>query len=120
MSKKAIFLSHLHNEQYDETKDQGRVEVTDIEGGPQASDQGVPADDGGQEHGSQLWTEVLDQRVEDGRASDGQTHHDDQVGEEGEAAERQVGPLAETGLDHLAGKRGTYLLGLKACTWRIH
>ena len=39
--------------------------------------------------------------VEYRSAGNGEGHHDDEVGEEGEGAEDQVGPLPESSLDHL-------------------
>ena len=48
--------------------------------------------------------------VEDRGAGDGEGHHDDEVGEEGEGAEHEVGVGPEPGLDHLQeglGARGS-------------
>lgn len=45
--------------------------------------------------------EILDERVEHGRACDGEGHHDDEVGEEGKHAEHDVSALAEPGFDDL-------------------
>ena len=43
------------------------------------------------------------QPVDNCRAGHGEGHHDDDVREEGEDAEDQVGRLTEPGLDHLKG-----------------
>ena len=93
--------THLNNEHDDEHKDEGGVEVGDVERGPETSDQSIAAYDDGEEHGGQLGAEVLDEGVEDGGAGDGERHHDDEVGEEGEAAEDEVRAAPEAGLDHL-------------------
>ena len=96
--------SYLNDEQEDESKDEGSVEVADVEGGTEPANQGVATDDDGQEHGSKLRAETLDQGVEHGSSGNGQAHHHNQIGEEGEAAEGQVGALSKTGLDHLKNK----------------
>ena len=93
--------SYLNDEQEDESKDESSIEVADVEGGTESSNQGVATDDDGQEHGSKLGAESLDQGVEHGSSGNGQAHHHNQVGEEGKAAEGQVGSLSKTGLDHL-------------------
>ena len=97
----SFIRSYLDHEHDDEDKDEGGVEVADVEGGAESADQSVAADDGGQEHGGQFRGEAVDQGVEDGGAGDGQGHHHDQVGEEGEAAEHQVSGTTEAGFDHL-------------------
>ena len=94
-------VAYLDNEHDDKHEDEGRVEVGDVERGAESADQGVAADDDCEEHGGQLGAEVFDQRVEDGGSGDGEWHHDDEVGEEGEAAEDEVRAAAEAGLDHL-------------------
>ena len=40
--------------------------------------------------------------VEDRSSSNGEGHHDDQVGEEGKGAEDQVGPSSEPSFNHLS------------------
>ena len=97
-------VEDLHNQKEDEAKDEGSVEVTDIEGRTQTTDQGVSTNDDGEDHGRQFGAEIFDQGVEHCSAGNGQTHHDNQVGEEGKAAEGQVGALSKTGLDHLKNK----------------
>ena len=42
--------------------------------------------------------------VKNSSASNGEGHHDNQVGEEGKGAEYKVGPLPESSLDHLKEK----------------
>ena len=44
---------------------------------------------------------ILGSPVEDCRASNGEGHHDDEVGEEGKGAEDQVGLGSKAGLDDL-------------------
>ena len=94
-------FTYLNNEHDDEHKDEGSVEVRDVEGGAEASDERVAANDNGKEHGGQLGAEVLDQGVEDSGPGNGERHHDDEVGEEGEAAEDNVCVRAKASLDHL-------------------
>ena len=93
--------AYLNNEHDDEHKDEGGVEVRDIEGGAKATDKCVATNDDGKEHGSQLGAEVLDQGIEDGSPSNCERHHDDEVGEEGEATENEVCLAAKASLDHL-------------------
>ena len=93
--------AYLNNEHDDEHKDEGGVEVRDVEGGTETADERVAANDDGEEHGSQFGAEVLDQGVEDGSTGNGERHHNDEVGEEGKAAEDEVRGAAKASLDHL-------------------
>ena len=92
---------YLNNQHDDEHKDEGCVEVGDVECGAKATNECVTADDDGEEHCGQLRAEVLDQGVEDGGSGNSERHHDDEVGEEGEAAEDNVCVRAKASLDHL-------------------
>lgn len=94
-------VEYFNDQHEDEDKDEGRVEVRDIEGGAEASNEGVSANDSSQEHGSQFRAKIFHQAVENSSASDGEGHHDDQVGEECESAEHQMSPLSEPRFDHL-------------------
>ena len=68
---------YLNNEHDDEHKDEGGVEVGDVECGAEATDERVTADDDGQEHCGQLGAEVLNKGVQDGGSGNGERHHDD-------------------------------------------
>merc|ERR1719167_1926479 len=92
----------LNHEQDDEEEDEGGVEVGDVEGGAKPPDQCVPSDHHGQKHRGQLRAQVGHQAVEDRGSSNGERHHDDQVGEEGKGAEDQVGPRSEPSFNHLS------------------
>ena len=49
-----LFDTDLNNEHEDEDKDEGGVEVGHVEGGAQASDEGVSSDNSCQQHGGGL------------------------------------------------------------------
>lgn len=110
------YPTHLDHQHDDECEDESGVEVRDVEGGAEASDEGVAPDDRGEEHRRQLGAQVLHQAatgivvnsgvffysdllncdlkspVQNSCPSDGQRHHHNQVGEEGKGAEDDVGP----------------------------
>ena len=57
-SHEYVYLNHQHNDEY---KDEHGVEVGDVEGGTQSSNQRVPTDDRGQQHGRRLGGQVAHQ-----------------------------------------------------------
>jgi len=91
----------LNHEQDDEEEDEGGVEVGDVEGGTEPTDESVSANHHGEEHCCQFGAQISHKAVQDCSSGHGEGHHHDEVGEEGEGAEDQVGPGSEAGFDHL-------------------
>ena len=58
MKSLVFYLNDQHKNEY---KDEHGVEVGDVEGGPQSSNQRVPPDDRGQQHGRRLGGQVAHQ-----------------------------------------------------------
>ena len=52
------YWANLDHEHDDEDEDEHGVEVGDVEGGTEAADEGVAADNSGQQHGRRLRREV--------------------------------------------------------------
>ena len=114
-----VFLVHLYNQHYDENEDECGVEVGDIERGSQSSDECVTSNDGSQKHRGKFGAEIRHQTerekfdflssrefclflpVEHGCSRNGQRHHHNQVCEEREGAEHEVGPLSKPRFNNL-------------------
>ena len=115
-------MVYLYNQHYDENEDECGVEVGDIERGSQSSDECVTSNDGSQKHRGKFGAEIRHQTerenldflsrsefclfppVEHGCSCNGQRHHHDQVCEEREGAEHEVGPLSKPRFNNLLKK----------------